>query len=82
VSHFIKCPPGVPEFAVEGLRIGSRWWPGVAWRGPGLELALGELGIGVETLDPDAAYAGLLEALSADRGKPVRWIGPDSLRKL
>ncbi len=82
VSHFIKCPPGVPQFAVEGLRIGSRWWPGVAWRGPGLELALAELNIEVETLEPDSAFAGLVEMLSENPAKPVRWVGVDSLRKL
>jgi hypothetical protein len=82
VSHFIKCPPGVPRFAVEGLRIGSRWWPGVAWRGTGLELALAELDIEVETLDPDSAFAGLVETLKVNPDKAVRWVGVDSLRKL
>lgn len=82
VSHFIKCPPGVPQFAIEGLRIGSRWWPGVAWRGAGLELALAGLEIEVETLEPDSAFAGLVETLSANPAKPVRWVGVDSLREL
>lgn len=82
VSHFIRCPPGVPEFAIEGLRVGARWWPGVGWRGPGLELALAELEIEVETLAPDSAFAGLVETLRANPAKPVRWVGVDSLRKL
>ncbi|PRP96306.1 hypothetical protein ENSA7_71210 [Enhygromyxa salina] len=82
VSHFIKCPPGVPQFAAEGLRIGARWWPGVAWRGGGLELALAELDIEVETLEPDSAFAGLVETLRANPAKSVCWVGVDSLREL
>src|SRR5690606_16581658 len=67
ISHFVKCPPGVPGFAVEGLRVGSRWWPGVAWTGAGLELALAEVGIETTQLDPDSEFEGLVETLTRDR---------------
>lgn len=82
ISHFVPCPEGVPEFAVEGLRIGSSWWPGVAWRGAGLELALAQLKIEVTTLRPDAEFESLVSTLSADRRSNVRWEGVDSLREL
>jgi hypothetical protein len=82
ISHFVPCPEGVPEFAVEGLRIGSSWWPGVAWRGPGLELALAQLKIEVTTLRPDAEFENLVATLSADRGANIRWAGIASLRAL
>lgn len=82
ISHFVKCPPGVPGFAVEGLRVGSRWWPGVAWTGAGLELALAEVGIETTQLDPDSEFAGLVETLGRDRKAAIRWVGVDSLRKL
>lgn len=79
-SHFVKCPPGVPAFAVEGLRVGSRWWPGVAWTGAGLELALAEVGVETMQLDPDSV--GLVETLARDRNAAIRWVGVDSIRKL
>jgi phosphoglycolate phosphatase-like HAD superfamily hydrolase len=82
ISHFVPCPEGVPEFAVEGLRIGSSWWPGVAWRGAGLELALGQLKLEVLTLRPDAEFESLVSTLAADRRSNVRWVGVDSLREL
>lgn len=82
ISHFVPCPEGVPEFAVEGLRIGSSWWPGVAWRGPGLELALAQLKFEVTTLRPDAEFESLVSTLSDNRGSNVRWVGVDSLRSL
>jgi hypothetical protein len=82
ISHFVPCPEGVPEFAVEGLRIGSSWWPGVAWHGPGLTLALAQLKIDVTTLRPDAEFESLVSTLSADRRSCIRWVGVDSLREL
>jgi hypothetical protein len=82
ISHFVQCPEGVPDFAVDGLRIGSSWWPGVAWRGAGLELALTQLKIEVTSLRPDAEFESLVSTLSADRGANIRWVGVDSLRAL
>lgn len=82
ISHFVPCPEGVPEFAVEGLRIGSSWWPGVAWRGAGLDLALAQLKLEVTTLRPDAEFERLVTTLSVDRRSNVRWVGVDSLREL
>lgn len=82
ISHFVPCPEGVPEFAVEGLRIGSSWWPGVAWRGSGLDLALAQLKLEVTTLRPDAEFERLVTTLSVDRRSNVRWVGVDSLREL
>lgn len=82
ISHFVPCPEGVPEFAVEGLRIGSSWWPGVAWKGSGLELALAQLNIEVTTLRPDAEFERLVATLASDRSANVRWDGVHSVREL
>jgi hypothetical protein len=82
ISHFVVCPPGVPDFAVEGLRVGWNWWPGVTWRGPGLDLALGKFDTPVTVLRPDAEFQQLVTALSANRRAVIRWEGVDSLRSL
>jgi hypothetical protein len=83
VSHFVRCPPGVPRFAVEGLRVGLRWWPGVAWRGEGLDLALAALGMhDVITLDPAEDFARLVAALSSAPSGLVRWTGVSTARGL
>jgi hypothetical protein len=77
VSHFVRCPEGVPAFAVAGLEQGLRWWPGVAWTGAGLELALGQMpGVGEWLeLDPAEDYSSLVEALQAEPRRGVIWRG-------
>lgn len=75
VSHFVRCPEGVPEFALRGLEQGLRWWPGAAWTGPGLEMALGQaLGVGgCMDLDPGQDYSSLVVALQAEPRRCVVW---------
>ncbi|KIG18970.1 hypothetical protein DB30_06581 [Enhygromyxa salina] len=76
-SHFVRCPEGVPEFAVRGLEQGLRWWPGVAWTGAGLALALKltpSAGAWLE-LDPTQDYSSLVEALQAEPRRGVIWRG-------
>lgn len=82
VSHFVVCPDKVPEFAVEGLRVGCSWWPGISWTGPLLERALTELGIDATPLAAASDFETLVARLRADRQAPVRWTGVDSLRDL
>lgn len=82
VSHFVPCPDGVPDFALEGLRVGSTWWPGVAWTGPGLDLALEQLGLEAQTLEPMDNFEALVQSLSSSADAPFRWVGVDSLRAL
>ncbi|PRP96019.1 hypothetical protein [Enhygromyxa salina] len=76
-SHFVRCPVGVPEFAVRGIEQGLRWWPGVAWTGAGLELALGQIPSAGEwlELDPTQGYSSLVEALQAEPRRGVIWRG-------
>lgn len=76
VSHFVRCPPGVPRFALEGLRVGLKWWPGVAWRGEDLESALSSEGIHDHlTLNPSEEFETLITSLSASGSRPIRWVG-------
>ncbi len=83
VSHFVRCPPGVPRFACEGLRVGLRWWPGVAWRGDGLDLALAQASMEpVATLDANDDFASLVARLSRSRNELVRWAGIHTARGL
>jgi hypothetical protein len=75
ISHYVTCPPGVPTFAVQGLEMGLRWWPGAAWLGEGLGLALeqlGEFGPWID-LDPATEYSSLVERLEAEPGRDVVW---------
>jgi hypothetical protein len=75
ISHFVTCPRGVPKFAVQGLEMGLRWWPGAAWSGENLDLALEqltELGAWIE-LDPATENAQLVEMLEADPSRSVIW---------
>ncbi|WP_157595144.1 hypothetical protein [Plesiocystis pacifica] len=82
VSHFVPCPDGVPDFALEGLRVGSTWWPGVAWTGPGLDLALTTLETQAQVLDPAQNYDSLVQHLKQDVQGTIRWINIDSVRAL
>lgn len=75
VSHFVRCPPGVPSFALEGLRVGLGWWPGVAWHGEGLDMALELVGIHDHlTLSPSDEFQTLITSLSASGSRPIRWV--------
>lgn len=74
ISHFVTCPPGVPEFAVEELaqRIQSR--PGVAWIGPHLELALPLVGLcDCIKLDPSQDYSQIIETIESSRPNCIIW---------
>jgi tetratricopeptide (TPR) repeat protein len=51
ISHVVACSPGVPGFAVRGLRTAPRF-PGVVWRGQDFERALA-------AADPDAVSTAL-----------------------
>ncbi|NVB37080.1 hypothetical protein G6O69_04510 [Pseudenhygromyxa sp. WMMC2535] len=85
VSHFVTCPPGVPDFAVEGLAQGLGWWPGVAWTGEGLELALGRLEAEREwvgPLSPSEDYARLVEVLTGAGERGVVWRSVDTMTAL
>lgn len=84
VSHFVPCPVGVPEFALRGLERGLRWWPGVAWTGPYLELALEQvLGVGEWLeLDPASDYSSLVTALQAEPLRCVIWRGIETVTSL
>lgn len=83
VSHFVHCPSGVPGFALGGLRVGLRWWPGVLWRGEGLEMALEHTGIrDVIELDPAEQFENLVSKLSTARSSPIRWLRVTSGRGL
>jgi hypothetical protein len=67
VSHFVTCPFGVPEFAVEALAQSIGRWPGVAWTGSGLELARARVP-GLEhciELEPSQHYPRIIEALNS-----------------
>ncbi len=50
ISHVVLCPFGVPEFTRRGLELGSRWYPGIVWRG-GLELGAVLEQLGVDHVD-------------------------------
>jgi len=75
ISHFVTCPPGVPEFALEGLRIGMQWWPGVAWQGPGLAEALAELGIDPVEVRANSSSTALRSDMAGTTDFSLRWRG-------
>lgn len=75
ISHRVECPPGVPAFAVEGLRCALlARAPGVIWRGEHLArvFQLAFPGRRIRWLSPKASLGGL-KLSTMDRGSD--WIG-------
>jgi hypothetical protein len=75
ISHFVTCPVGVPEFAVEALAQSVGRSPGVAWTGPGLDLArarLPDLDNHIE-MDPSQIYPQIIESLEDHKPSCIIW---------
>jgi tetratricopeptide (TPR) repeat protein len=88
ISHRHECPPGVPAFAVEGIRSALRARAeGIVWLGGDLDACLQAALYGRELLRVSAAqrYAELLGALRTVGPKWVGWTeltSPHQLRRV
>ncbi|MCA9687043.1 MAG: hypothetical protein KC457_33055, partial [Myxococcales bacterium] len=85
ISHFVKCPPGVPEHARAGLSMGLRWWPGLAWRGGDFAATwvASQEGASPPVRSAKIDYGDLVALLEDSSDVPVRaWTDVDTLHAL